>query len=177
MGTTHFHNNSALHGGGIHGHRSTPEIDEVAGFTENSATNDGGLPLASGSQCLLSSNSIVYLRGNHAEQYGGAIFVAEEPFLADEPFLYCTFGQQSWVIGSREHCFFQPLDLPDPSVHFILENKTAGETGTALYGGMVDRCDVQKSSTGQPFYSNVIFNEIFYITKRKNASRELVISS
>ena len=79
--------------------------------------------------------------------------------------------------ASREHCFFQPLDLPDPSVHFILENKTAEETGTALYGGMVDRCDVQKSSTGQPFYSNVIFNEIFYITKRKNASRELVISS
>ena len=140
-------------------------------FTENSATNGRGLSLAGGSQCLLSSNSTVYLRGNHAEQYGGAIFVA------DEPFLYCTFGQQSWVIYSRKHSFFQSLDLSDPSFHFVLENKTAEETGTALYGGMVDRCDVQKSSTGLPFYFNVIFNEIFYITNRKNASRELVISS
>ena len=165
LGTTHFHNNSALYGGGIHGSRATLEIVEVAGFTENSATNGGGLSLASGSQCLLSSNSTVYLRGNHAEQYGGAIFVA------DEPFLYCTFSQQSWVIDSREHCFFQPLDLPDPSVHFVLEYNTAKETGTELYGGMVDRCDVHKNISG------VIFNKIFYITKRKNASRELGISS
>ena len=171
VGTTHYHNNSALYGGGIHGSRATVEISQTISFTENSATNGGGLSLASGSQCLLSSNSTVYLRGNHAEQYGGAIFVA------DEPFLYCTFGQQSWVLDSREHCFYQPLDLPDPSVHFVLENNTAKETGTALYGGMVDRCDFQKSSTGQPFYSNVIFNNTFNITKHKNASRELVISS
>ena len=171
VGTTHSHNNSALHGGGIHGHRSTLEIAEMASFTENSATNGGGLSLASGSQCLLSSNSTVYLRGNHAEQYGGAIFVA------DEPFLYCTFGQQSWVDDSREHCFFQPLDLPDPSVHFVLENNTAVETGTALYGGMVDRCDVQKNSTGQPLHSGVIFNKTFNIINDKNASIKLVISS
>ena len=32
VGTTHSHNNSAIYGGGIHGHRSTVEIDEVAGF-------------------------------------------------------------------------------------------------------------------------------------------------
>ena len=171
VATTHFHNNSALYGGGIHGHRATLEISEVASFTENSATYGGGLSLASGSQCLLSSNSTVYLRGNHAEQYGGAIFVA------DEPFLYCTFSQQFWVLDSREYCFFQPLVWPDPSVHFVLENNTAEEAGTALYGGMVDRCDIQKSTVAQPFHSDVIFNKIFNITKRKNASRELGISS
>ena len=171
VATTHFHNNSALYGGGIHGHRATLEITEVAGFTENSATYGGGLSLASGSQCLLSSNSTVYLKGNHAEQYGGAIFVA------DEPFLYCTLSQQSWARDSREYCFFQPLVWPDPSVHFVLENNTAEEAGTALYGGMVDRCDIQTSTVAQLFHSDEIFNKIFNITKRKNASRELGISS
>ena len=171
VATTHFHNNSALYGGGIHGHRATLEITEVAGFTENSATYGGGLSFASGSQCLLSSNSTVYLKGNHAEQYGGAIFVA------DEPFLYCTFSQQSWVLDSKEYCFFQPLVWPDPSVHFVLENNTAEEAGTALYGGMVDRCDLLESTTAQPIYSDVIFNEIFNITNAKDASRELIISS
>ena len=171
VGTTHSHHNSALYGGGIHGHRATLGIAEMASFTENSATNGGGLSLAGGSQCLLSSNSTVYLRGNHAEQYGGAIFVA------DEPLLYCTFGQQTWVLDSREHCFFQPLDLPDPSVFFVLENNTAKEAGTALYGGMVDRCDLLESTTAQPIYSDVIFNEIFNITNGKDASRELIISS
>ena len=171
VGTTHFHNNSALHGGGIHGSRATLEITELASFAENTATNGGGLSLASGSQCLLSSNTTVYLRDNHAEQYGGAIFVA------DEPFLYCTFGQQSWVLDSREHCFFQPLVWPDPSVHFVLENNTAEAAGTALYGGMVDRCDIQKSTVAQQFHSGMIFNKIFNIINGKNASRELVISS
>ena len=167
----HFHNNSALYGGGIHGSRAILDFSETVTFTENSATNGGGISLASGSQCLLSSNTTVYLRDNHAEQYGGAIFVA------DEPFRYCTFRQQSWVLDSREHCFFQPLDLPDPSVHFVLENNTAKETGTALYGGMVDRCDLLESTTAQRFLSDVIFNKTFDITKDKNASRQLVISS
>ena len=171
VGTTHSHDNSALHGGGIHGSRATLEIAEVASFIENSATNGGGLSLASGSQCLLSSNSTVYLRGNHAEQYGGAIFVA------DEPFLYCTFGQLSWIIDSREHCFFQPVDLPDPSVHFVLENNTAEETGTALYGGMVDWCDLEKSHAERQFHSDMIFKNIFNITKSNNVREELVISS
>ena len=174
MARTDVHNNSAVHGGGIHGSRAILEVCETVSFTENSATNGGGLSLASGSQCLLSSNTTVYLRGNHAEQNGGAIFVA------DEPFSYCTFSQNSFVIDSREHCFFQPLDLPDSTARFILENNTAADAGTELYGGMVDRCDIQNSRTyyrDDFFFSGVIFNTTFNITKDKNAGKESVISS
>ena len=74
-------------GGGIHGSSTTLEISETVSFIENSASNGGGLSLASGSLCLLRSNTTVYLRSNHAEQYGGAIFVA------DEPVYYCTIKQ------------------------------------------------------------------------------------
>ena len=144
-------------------------------FIENTATNGGGISFTTGSQCLLSPNSKAYLRGNHAEQYGGAIFVA------DEPFLYCTFRQQSWVFDSREHCFFQPLDLPYTTLHFILENNTAEEAGSALYGGMLDRCDIQNTSdpisSTRRYRSGEIFNEIFSNTKDWIASGDLVISS
>ena len=137
-------------------------------FTNNTAYDAGGGIQSFNSHVKL-DESISFVT-NTANYAGGGLY-SEYSNVADEPFLYCTFSQQSWVIDSREHCFFQPLDLPDPSVHFVLEYNTAKETGTELYGGMVDRCDVHKNISG------VIFNKIFYITKRKNASRELGISS
>ena len=175
IGNTYFYNNTSVYGGGIHGSRATLEISDTVSFIENTATNGGGISFATGSQCLLSPNSKAYLRGNHAEQYGGAIFVA------DEPFLYCTFRQQSWVLDSREHCFFQPLDLPYTTLHFILENNTAEEAGSALYGGMLDRCDIQNTSdpisSTRRYRSGEIFNEIFSITKDWITSGDVVISS
>ena len=157
MARTFIHDNSAIYGGGIHGSRAIHEISDTVSFTENSATNGGGVSLAKSSQCLLSPNSTVYLRGNHAEQYGGAIFVA------DEPFLYC---KQFFLIKSGELCFFQPLDLPHTTVHFILENNSAEEGGTDLYGGMVNKCDLRKSG----FHSGIVFNTVFNNTKDKHGN-------
>ena len=175
MSRSDVSNNSALYGGGIHGSSTTLEVSETVSFTENSATNGGGLSLASGSQCFLSSNTTVYLRSNHAEQYGGAIFVA------DEPVYYCTIKQPTWINNAAEQCFFQPLDLGNLSVQFILDNNTAGEAGTALYGGMVDKCDFQSSITQHLkngfIDSGVMFNIIFNITKSNNSSEGLLISS
>ena len=60
--------------------------------------------------------------------------------MADEPVYYCTIKQPTWIINAAEQCcFFQPLDLGNLSVQFILDNNTAGEAGTALYGGMADK--------------------------------------
>ena len=90
----------------------------------------------------------VYFEANHAEQYGGAMFVT------DEPFLYCTRDQPTYIcVLTREHCFFQPLDLPTATALFILENNTAVNACSTLYGGMVDSCNLYpvKDNSGEVF--------------------------
>ena len=168
MEKTDFHNNSAVYGGGTHGSRAILEVSETVSFTENSATNGGGLSLASGSQCFLSSNTTVYFEANHAEQYGGAIFVT------DEPFLYCTRDQPIGALYlSREHCFFQPLDLPISTALLILKNNTAEKAGSTLYGGMVDSCNLNLVG----YIPGEVFDTLVNITRNNNTSEELIISS
>ena len=168
MEKTGFHNNSAVFGGGIHGSRAILEISETVSFTENSATNGGGLSLASGSQCFLSSNTTVYFEANHAEQYGGAIFVT------DEPFLYCTRDQPIGALYlTREYCFFQPLDLPNITALFILKNNTAEKAGSTLYGGMVDSCTLYAVE----YDPGEVFDALFNIIRNNNTSDELIFSS
>ena len=142
-GRSLFLNNSAGHGGGIHSRMVTLRISDLINFTGNSATTSGGgLSLAGSSQCILSPHTTVYLSDNHAAQYGGAIFVV------DDPFLYCSYDLTNLAADAfHEQCFFQlpklKLLMDDNggvTVHIILQNNFAEEAGLAVYGGMLDRC-------------------------------------
>ena len=156
-GTTVFQSNSATNGGGVHGSMATITINGNATFDRNSATlNGGGLSISSTSQCSLAVNKTTSFTGNHAGQYGGAVFIA------DDPFVYCT-SVTDWNLWGE--CFFQIpgwTDDNDTSVRCIITNNTAALAGGAVYGGMVDRCKLIPST---PFPGQ-IFNERFPITEQ-----------
>ena len=173
-GRSLFLNNSAYHGGGIHSRMVTLRLSDMINFTGNSATTGGGgLSLAGSSQCILSPHTTVYLSDNHAAQYGGAIYIT------DDPFLYCSYeltnvGDDSF----QERCFFQPLKLLDEnagvSVHFILQNNFAEEAGSAVYGGMVDRCSF---SSFHNTSSGAWFDRIFTIIESKTKNATTAVSA
>ena len=149
-GNTYFYNNNAINGGGIHGTTIKITINGNTTFEDNYALiNGGGLSLSSSSQCFLAANESMSLVNNHAEQYGGAIYVA------DDPSVYCSSYRS---VNLRVQCFFQELsDDNGTSVTYIIENNTAGKAGAAIYGGMVDECS--------PVPDNHGFDEIFSINE------------
>ena len=86
---------------------------------------------------------------------GGAIYVA------DDPFEFCTSLDSVTLWGQ---CFFQIHELSGDnytSIICIIANNTAGKAGSAVYGGMVDRCMLASHST-EPWE---VFNEIYHITE------------
>ena len=154
MGTTVFQSNSAVNGGGIHGIMATITINGSTNFNWNSALKGGGLSISSTSHCFLSVFETTSFIGNHAEQYGGAVFIA------DDPFVYCTLATD-WDLWAW--CFFHLPEWDDNnSVRCVMTNNTAGKAGGALYGGMVDRCLLIPVT----HYPGQVFNETFHITKQ-----------
>ena len=154
---TYLYSNNATNGGGIYGTMATITINGNMTFEGNSAmTNGGGLSLSSSSQCFLAANGTMYLVNNHAEQYGGAIYVA------DDPSLYCSTSN----VNLWERCFFQLQTLSDTNFTCIIENNSAVKGGSAVYGGMVDRCRLEQFT----YFPGEIFDMIFHITEHNITS-------
>ena len=158
MGTTVFQSNSATSGGGVHGTMAIITINGNTTFDRNSATlNGGGLSISGNSKCFLAVKEMLYFNGNHAGQYGGAVFIA------DDPFMYCSFAAD-WNLWGQ--CFFQlpGWDENATSICCITANNTAGKAGGVLYGGMIDRCRL----TPATHHPGQVFDEIFDITEHSS---------
>ena len=164
-----FQHNKATYGGGIHGTNTCFSICGDASFIENIAVmNGGGMSLTSSSHYFLANNTNMSFTDNYAGQYGGAIFVA------DNPFVYCTSNNKKFDLW--EKCVFQLQDWSGninaiPDARCMLVNNTAGSAGEAVYGGIVDRC------WGIPwkYESGLVFDYLFDITS--NVGTHSVISS
>ena len=159
QGSSSFVNNSAKYGGGIHSENSnlallhhgsshpsrvSPSKSNTANsiipensFVNNKALRGGAQYFDLYSNCSLDQTAQVHFQGNHAVQFGGAIYVVDVPgpgqFLSQEN------------VPFRSECFFhilrkeQPLHLDISPLDFV--NNTAGMRGSVLYGGLLDKCD------------------------------------
>ena len=165
MGTTVFQTNTATSGGGVHGKMATITINGNTTFDKNSATlNGGGLSISGNSKCFLAVKEMLYFNGNHARQYGGAVFIA------DDPFVYCSTATD-WNFWGQ--CFFQFPEWDENSADICCTtaNNTAGKAGRVLYGGMIDVCRL----TPEALNPGHVFDEIFDITE--HISKNSVIAS
>ena len=166
MGTTVFQRNSAAtSGGGVHGTMAIITINGHTTFDRNSATlNGGGLSISGNSMCFLTVKEMLYFNGNHAGQYGGAVFIA------DDPFVYCSTAAD-WNFWGQ--CFFQFPEWDENSADICCTtaNNTAGKAGRVLYGGMIDVCRLTPI-THRPGH---VFDEIFDVTE--HSSKNSVIAS
>ena len=102
--------------------------------------------LQGGSTFYLMPHTHVKIISNHAKRGGG---------------IYIDDGN-SRIFGP---CFFQLLDLRYPYSDIdsvvTLENNTADEAGSALYGGEIDNCYIQ--ATSQRFMHSIVFAIVFKI--------------
>ena len=132
-------------------------------FSENNGTFGGAMLLQSGSIFYLMPHAHVQITNNHARR-GGGIYVEDE------------------VTVTTMACFFQVLNLQYPNLPITavitLENNTADEAGSALYGGSLDNCFLQTSLPQSVFiYSeSYVFDRILQIVDN-NSSPVSQISS
>ena len=132
-------------------------------FSENNGTFGGAMLLQSGSIFYLMPHAHVQITNNHARR-GGGIYVEDEVTVTTVP------------------CFFQVMNLDYPNspitAVITLENNTADEAGSALYGGSLDHCFLQTSLPQSVFiYSqSYVFDRILQIVDN-NSSPVSQISS
>jgi len=106
-------------------------------FSGNNGTLGGALKLQGGSTFNLMPHTHVQIINNHAKR-GGGIYVEDENPQVRGGGIYTEnlFGQQY----NLRACFFQVVDLYYSDSVVTLENNTADEAGSAIYGGNIDNC-------------------------------------
>ena len=115
----------------------------------NKAERGGGLSLKSYSKMYgVWGNDHFYAVGfvNNSAGYGGAIYVDDE---SNPDICRSKFSPYE----ASTHCFLQILfNTPFECVSFV--NNHATEAGSSLYGGLLDRCTVNKFSRTQNFIND-----------------------
>ena len=116
-------------------------------FSGNNGTLGGAMILQGGSIFYLMPHTHIEITNNHAVR-GGGIYVEDQDAVITYP------------------CFFQLVNLQYSYSHVdamvTLENNTADETGSAVYGGEIDICYLYISNQSVMYNSNV-FGIIFKI--------------
>ena len=128
-------------------------------FIRNIGISGGALALVGNSILVPERNTHLYLLGNHAQHAGGAIYVETQGN---------TFTQ---------FCFFQ-LSLGynemfgNYNIVFELVNNTAQYAGSAIYGGLVDSCELYGSAVSATkfeknnntnIYPSEMFDALFHV--------------
>ena len=146
-------------GGGMHATNTTTTVSErgILSFRENDAKMGGGVYLEEYSKLHIVKQQAEYLGrenpklwqnvvfiGNNAI-YGGAIYVSDRTIPE-------TCSSNPFHTSSSQECFIQTLALHSSSSHNLntvntyFFNNVARISGSALYGGLLDRCTVNPSA-------------------------------
>ena len=152
--TTICHNIASECGGGIHATKSDVMFQSSVVFDNNNASSGGGICLATSRLSYVKTNEqieIIKFFKNHAIN-GGALFVNDS---ADNT----TCLDDKHTSG----CFFQDVT---EGLQFIFKDNLAEDSGSNLFGGLLDRC---AKSTG-----SVRFQEISNIKNLSTVSSKPV---
>lgn len=97
-------------------------------FRANAGLYGGGMALYGASYIILDKEVSLWLEDNHAEVFGGGIYV-ERSYIATENNTYFSY------------CFLQLATQELMSdIHFYIFNNTAASAGHVLYGGDISHC-------------------------------------
>ena len=124
QGDSSFVNNSAKYGGGVYSESSNLTLaHNLSIYLNNMALRGGAQYFDVNSNFSLHQTTHVHFQGNTATEFGGALYVVDEP--------------------SRSECFFhiQNYKLFDmETTPLVFEKNSAGMRGSVLYGGLLDKC-------------------------------------
>ena len=150
LGDVIFENNQAAMGGAISMVSGSVLITGNISFISNLAYIKGGaMGLVGSTQLLLRSPLVASFYGNEADFNGGAIF-------NDDSSSLCS--------NSRPDCFFvEDPDSDQRDLHLNFSENSAPEGGAVIYGGNLEHCLVNHTTSGISFLqnvSNIISSEI-----------------
>ena len=158
LGNTVFTKNYVHNGPGVfYAHSSTLIFQGTVEFVNNAGYDCGALALHVGSEIVIGRHKHIKFIGNHAEHFGGAVYVehSNHRVLSEVTIL----------------CFYE-LDTSNTSItpHVVFENNTADYAGSTLYGGWIDFCRDPKQ-----ILLKFDFDSLFQVNGRE--SNPSVISS
>ena len=161
MNTTICHNVASDYGGGLCAYKSNIVFRSSVNFDSNQARSGGGAWLATTSLSYFKINEwmefgVKFIK-NRADN-GGALFIDDN---ADNATCY----DNNNIIGDQHSsgCFFQNVT---EGLRFIFKDNFAEDSGSNLFGGLLDRC-TQPSGTAH-------FQEISNINNLSTVSSEPV---
>ena len=157
-GNNTFIRNKGKIGGAIYLKNATLIIEGSIEFLENEGYDGGALAFHSDSILKVGPQGRVKFTGNHALHQGGAIYV----YNAIDPSDVFIYRSQKTSLFPQITCFYQPYNkdtITTSIAPVVLENNTADNAGSAVFGGWVDMCD------GKWFYIYLLlFDTMFNIT-------------
>ena len=137
-GKTQFQNNWAQYGGTVFLENSNFIFDPESGssFINNTALHGGAMHLDHRSRMYIHPLACMLFENNTAKEYGGAIYVIDVIGTHTCP--------PSLVLPSRNECFAHMIsnELSETGrINLTFQGNTAGESGSVLYGGMLNKCN------------------------------------
>ena len=152
-----FENNTAtLEGGAVLLHNYSPDISQksmesqlymtnMVKFLANSAEQGGAIAFGENTRLKLNTSLQAHFVNNRAEIYGGAIFVRSD---ATTDRMSCFAPPDTQDLNE---CFFALDSVSGINLNFSYNS--AGEAGTDIFGGNLERCEVSVDDTQwDPFF-------------------------
>ena len=166
--TLFSHNTADTNGGAIYSVSTNITFDEngVSSFKWNTAENGGAIYLTSASFLTFNRGVNISMSYNHATKYGGGIYNEDVASAAQ-----CSFKRSKIVkLSELPYCFLRftyPINnqIKYNSTLIFSQNNSAGRDGSLIYGGLLDRCQVE--TIGSPI------NIPEYFFKIQKAHREI----
>ena len=171
-GNVVFISNAAHYLGGAIASISTHiSIQGTLKFTNNSASVGGALSLSGKSKLIIHKHTQLIFTENHANVIGGAIFFEDSEVKSQchnifslrcfkpestEPLAICSESFESMI-----DCFIEfnadiPFNISTSNISILFFFNFAGKSGTAIYGGSLDKCRLHLSTGFQDKTGNKI---------------------
>ena len=151
QGNVAFIKNKGIIGGAIYLNNSTLTTEGSLDFLENEGYDGGAITFHHNSTLIVGAHCNINFTGNHAQHYGGAIYVNDPIEPSSRAFIFRTHDLNFILQIS---CFYQTRDKDITSL-VVLDNNTANDAGSAIFGGWIGSC----------VGSWDIFNTMFKITR------------
>ena len=166
--TLFSHNTADTNGGAIYSVKSNIIFDRnsVLSFKLNTAENGGAMYLTSASFLTLKRGVNISMSYNHATKYGGGIYNEDIASAAQ-----CSFNRSEVEkLSELPYCFLRftyPIKntIKYNSTLIFSHNNSAGRDGSLIHGGLLDRCQIETSSS--------LINIPEYFFKIQKAYREI----
>ena len=154
---TFLKNHAQTYGGAVSAYDSDIVVSMKARmiFTENDGYDGGALALHNTAALILKLHSRITFRRNHAQHYGGALYV-EDPKPRVQVYvgkIRCFFQPPPQIIGHNN--YLSGMFVP----RIVFQNNTAGIAGGSLFGGWLDWCAIKGASGVRSFKAMFHFQE------------------